>query len=526
MAGLSPLEHNLLHRANIGDLPRRIALRYPDKPALICLDEIITFREFNERCNRMTHVFLELGVQHGDRVAFLTHNCLQFLYSWMALARIGAMTTPLNFMLRGPEIEYIINHAEPRLFFVEDILVPTVQEIAPRLAGVEKFGFIPVTAGGEAPAGWLDLGELFAACDDTSEPLMEVDDEDVATIIYTSGTEAQPKGVMITHRNHFFALMSSPADLNVRRDDVALLSVPLYHAAAQYLFLSAMNVGPTIVFEYAPDPIEIMELTQKHRVTTWAYPPTLYQILPSMPGFEKYDLSSLRKCLAFGAYMPQALLEQWKGILPQAEWRNYYGQSESFCLGSTLQPEEFEEKINSIGNPHVGTEIRIFDDDDVELPAGQVGEIVMRGPFVMKGYFRDEAKTTETLRGGWLHTGDLGYFDEEGILSFVDRKKDMIKSGGENVSSLDVEGTIIKHDKVMQAAVMGMPHKYWGEAVTAVVVPYPGVELTEDEVISYCKENLAGYKVPKKVLITSEVPTSPSGKIMKRLLREQLLKEV
>jgi len=392
---------------------------------------------------------------------------------------------------------------------------------------VEKFGIIRLGAPDtEVPQGWLDLVELLESEADTSEPLVETDDDDMCSLMYTSGTEAQPKGVMNTHRSFFNTLLSGAADLNIRKDDAALLSIPLYHIAGKYLLLEFINLGCKLVLEYAPNPIEILELTQSEKVTYWVYPPTLYQILPSMPGFEKYDLSSLRKCLAFGAYMPQALLEQWKGILPQAEWRNYYGQSESFCLGSTLQPEEFEEKINSIGNPHVGTEIRIFDDDDVELPAGQVGEIVMRGPFVMKGYFRDEAKTTETLRGGWLHTGDLGYFDEEGILSFVDRKKDMIKSGGENVSSLDVEGTIIQHDKVMQAAVMGMPHKYWGEAVTAVVVPYPGVELTEDEVISYCRVDLAGYKVPKKVLITSEVPTSPSGKIMKRLLREQLLKEV
>ena len=525
MAELSSLEHNLLHRANIGDLPRKIAMRYPEKPALVCLDETITFREFNDRCCRMAHALLELGVEPGDRVAFLTHNCLEYLYGWMALGKIGGISAPLNFMLKGPEIEYIINHAEPKLFFVEDILVPTVQEISSNLKSVEKFGFIPVTAGGEAPTGWLDAGKLLEDSRDTSEPLVEVDDEDVATMIYTSGTEALPKGVMLTHRNHFFALMSSPSDLNVGKDDVALLSIPLYHAAAKYLFLTAMNVGLTMIFEYAPNPIEILELTKKHRVTYWVYPPTLYQILPSMPDFEAYDLSSLEKCIAFGAYMPAALLEQWKGIVPQAEWRNYYGQSESFCLGSTLQPEDFERKITSIGTPHIGTEIKIFDDDDNEAPAGEVGEIVMRGPFVMKGYYRDEAKTAETLRGGWLHTGDLGKFDGEGTLYFVDRKKDMIKSGGENVSSLEVEGVLIKHDKVMQVAVMGMLHEHWGESVTAVVVPYPGVEVSEEEIIAYAKENMAGYKVPKQVLVMSEVPVTPSGKILKRLLRDQLLKE-
>jgi fatty-acyl-CoA synthase len=347
----------------------------------------------------------------------------------------------------------------------------------------------------------------------------------MTTLLYTSGTEALPKGVMTTHQNYYAAMMSGAVDLNVSKDDITLLTIPLYHVAGKYLLLESINMGAAVVLEYAPNPTEILQLTQNEKATYWVYPPTLYQILPAMPNFKEFSLSSLRKCISFGALMPVALLQQWKQIVPQAEWRNYYGQTESSPLGSTLQPEDFERKISSIGIPHTGVEMKIFDENDQEVPTGQAGEIVLRSPCVMKGYYKNDQKTAETLRNGWLHTGDLGRFDEEGFLYFIDRKKDMIKTGGENVSSQEVEGILFKQGKIMQAAVIGMPDPIWGEAVTAVVVPFPGVALTEQEIIAYCKASMAGYKVPKKVIFVSSMPTTPSGKVLKRLLKEQVMKQ-
>ena len=315
-------------------------------------------------------------------------------------------------------------------------------------------------------------------------------------------------------------------DLNIRDTDVILLTIPLYHVAGDYLLLALLSIGSKVVLQYASNPTEILQLTQKEKVTYWFYPPTLYQILPVIPNFKEFDLSSLKKCIAFGALMPEALLKQWRRILPQAEWRNYYGQTESSPLGSTLQPEDFERKINTIGKPHTGVEMKIVDKNDREVPVGKVGEIVMRGPFVMKGYFKDEQKTAETLRNGWLHTGDLARFDEEGFLYFVDRKKDMIKTGGENVSSQEVENTLYKQGKLMQVAVIGLPDPIWSEAVTAVVVPFPGAAVTDEEIIAYCKANLAGYKVPKKIIRVPAMPVTPSGKILKRALKDQIGKDL
>ncbi|MBN2027699.1 MAG: long-chain-fatty-acid--CoA ligase [Actinobacteria bacterium] len=525
MDAVSSLEMSLLRRFNIGDMPKRTAAKYPDRIALVFEGHEITYKELNENCCRMAHVFEGLGAERGDRISFLTHNCLQYVYSWLGACKIGCVANPLNFMLKPSEISYIVNHAEARFFFVEDILIPQVLEAAPDLKSIEKFGIIHINVPDtEVPEGWLSLNELFDACTDTSEPLVETDDDDMCSLMYTSGTEALPKGVMNTHVNWLNTAASLVADFSLSKDIVMLLSIPLYHVGGKTLLLGSIFLGARLVLEYAPNPMEILELTQNEKVTFWVYPPTLYQVLPSMPGFDSYDLSSLTKCESFGAVMPVALLQQWQEILPGTVWYNYYGQTESTPLGSTLMPEDFERKIDSIGRPHTGVEMKIFDEDDNEVPTGEVGEIVMRSPSVMKGYYRDDAKTAETLRGGWLHTGDLGRFDEEGFLYFVDRKKDMIKSGGENVASKEVEDVIFDHEKVMQVAVIGLPHEYWMEAVTAVVVPYPGIDVTEDEIIAYCKERMAGYKVPKMVLVSSDVPTTPTGKILKRVLREQLLK--
>ncbi|MDY6795846.1 MAG: long-chain-fatty-acid--CoA ligase [Actinomycetota bacterium] len=520
MKSLDSLEENLLRRANIGDVLRRSAEHYPERLAVTFGGKSLTFKQLNEMSCRCANSLLEMGINKGDRVALMTHNCPHYIACWMGLAKIGAVTTPLNFMLKGPEVEYIVNHAGPKAFFVEDSLVGVVQEVSGKLKSIQHFGMISLGKG-EKPEGWLDVEQLFTDGKDASEPEVEAGDEEIATLMYTSGTEALPKGVMNSHLNFFHSISSGVIDLEIYRDDVILVPIPLYHIAAKYLLMLCMNICAHVVLEYAPNPVEILDLTQKERISYWIFPPTLYQALLAIPDFESYDVSSVKKCICFGSYMPRALLEKWRKILPDSRWRNYYGQTESTPMGSTLQPDKFDEKIESIGKPHTNVLIRIFNDGDEELPVGEVGEIVMRSPSVMLGYYENEEKTAVTLKGGWLHTGDLGRFDEDGYLYFIDRKKDIIKTGGENVSSLEVEGVISKHEKVMQTAVIGLRDEYWGEAVTAVVVPKPGVVLEPEEVIIYCKEKLAGYKVPKRIFVEQDMPISPSGKILKRLLRER-----
>ncbi len=440
------IERNVMRRMNIGDIPKRTAAKYPDRVALAYGERRVTFRELNENCCRMAHVFEDLGISRDD-VALLS----------IPLYHVAGKYLLLEFINLGGKLvlEYAPNPVEILELTQKEritywVYPPTLYQVLPSMPDFDSY----------------DLSSLKK---------------------YISFGAVMPVPLLQQWKNMF-------------------------------------HLGGKLVLEYAPNPVEILELTQKERITYWVYPPTLYQVLPSMPDFDSYDLSSLKKYISFGAVMPVPLLQQWKNMFPDSEWRNYYGQTESAPLGSTLQPEDFETKIDSTGRPHLGVEIKIFDDN--EVPVGEVGEIVMRSPSVMKGYYKLEEKTAETLRGGWLHTDDLGRFDEDGFLYFVDRKEDMIKTGGENVASKEVEDVLFKHEKVMQVAVIGLPDEYWMEAVTAVVVPYPGVEVTEDEIIACVKENLAGYKVPKRVIIMAmeDMPVLPSGKILKREPRDRLSK--
>jgi len=516
---LTPIQLNMLRRAAVGDILRRTARRHPDRVAVRFKNVTLTFKDLNEKANRFANAVSRLGVGKGDRVAIISHNCHQYAYCWFGLTKIGAIITPLNFMLRGSEIGYIINHSEPKMFFVEDSLIETVKNVPEKMESVQYFGCIKLGEGTK-PEGWLDFDELVEE-GSSVEPEVEIHENEPASLLYTSGTEAAPKGVLNTHLNYYSTILSSQTDCDFRPDDVFLLSIPLYHVAGLHILLAAVNVGAKTVIQYLPEVEEILQLIEKEKVTQLVYPATLFVKLIQHPDVEKYDLSSVKKCLTFGSLMPSAIYERYKKLMPQAVWRNYYGQTELSPLGTTLQPEDFERKPTSIGKPHLTVEIRIVDDEDKDVPPGQMGEIVARSPSVMLGYFKDEERTKKAFRGGWLHTGDYGYMDEEGYLYFVDRKKDIIKSGGENVSSQEVEEVIFKHPKVAEAAVVGVPHPYWMEAVTAVIVPKKDVQVTSEEIIQYCKEKLAGYKVPKYVVFVDELPKNPSGKILKRVLREK-----
>jgi fatty-acyl-CoA synthase len=285
---------------------------------------------------------------------------------------------------------------------------------------------------------------------------------------------------------------------------------------------------------YTVDPKALLEDASKEGITYLIYPPTLFTGLLQLPvpNVDEYlskAFSTVKKCLSFGANMPEAIARRWiERILPSAYWMNYYGQTELTPLGTTLQHADFLRKIEreaelgeAIGKPHVTVEAKLVDEDDDEVPVGEVGEIVVRSPSIMLGYYRMEEKTKEAFRNGWLHTGDLARVDEEGYYYFVDRKKDIVKTGGENVSTYEVEGLIFKHPKVADVAVIGLPDPHWGEAVTAVVVPRSGETIKEEEIIEFCKKNLAGYKVPKRVFIKQEIPKNPSGKILKKDLKAQ-----
>jgi fatty-acyl-CoA synthase len=520
MGKASSLEQNLLTRNVVGDILLKSAARHPNKRVLRFRDRHYTYRDLNETVNRCAHGLTESGIRKGDKAAILSHNSDHFIIIWWALMKIGAVITPVNWMLKGEEIRYIIDHSEAKAFFVEDALIPSVAGIKDALKTVRTFGAIPLS-GTEIPRGWMNLEDLWRTGLPATEPRVEINHDDIATLLYTSGTEAAPKGVMNTHMNFVSTLPSALADTLIQRDEVMLGGIPLYHVAGMWMFTACTAVGALTLLEYVPDLGEILRLTQEEKVTRWCWPTTVYINLPNMPGFETYDLTSLRVCQIFGSPAPPALLDRWREIAPGMIFMNSYGQTEMTPLGSSISGAELDERPDSVGRSMLPVELKIVGPDDEELPRGEVGEIVARGPNMMLGYYKEEEKTARTQRNGWHHTGDLGRMDEEGYLYFVDRLKDMIKTGGENVASADVEVALFRHPKISDVSIIGLPDEVWGEAITAVVVPVPGETIEEEEVIAWSKENMARYKVPKRVVIVDELPRNPSGKVLKRDLRKK-----
>jgi fatty-acyl-CoA synthase len=513
-------QENLLTRAVLGDLVTRSANRYRKRTAIISDEQSISYQELNQRACQAAERFLSLGVGSSDRVAIMAHNDLEAVYCRFGLHKIGAIPVLINFSLRGEEIAFIVNDTKAKCLVIESSLANEIQSIQNQLQSIEHFAVLNQKKHGIIPNQWIDISTFF---DNrlTMEPELIIKSDDVATLMYTSGTEGFPKGVKTTHNNYMMGLLHQVIDFDYNADNVCLLDIPLFHIAGTSVLLTTLAVGGKVVLADSPNPVNTLTLTQRHGITAWGYPPTVYHALLAVPDFENYDLSSLKRCAVFGAKMPRVLLEKWQQRLNGLRWYNKWGQTESTPLGTTLWPEDFEQNLDSIGRPDFGTTISVVDDNGNHLPTGEEGELVIRGPSIMQGYWNLPEKTTQVLSDGWLHSGDLGYIDENGLVYFTDRKKDMIKSGGENISSQEVEGVLLSHPQVMLAAVIGLADEYWVEAVTAVVTLKPSENLLPNELISFCKSQMAGYKVPKAVHIVEQLPLSATGKVLKRELRER-----
>lgn len=506
------LQSNLLHRVNIGDLLGRTAARFPDKAALIEGDRVLDYTALSAGAARAAQAFAALGICHGDRVAFLCRNSGAYVTARLGLALIGAIAVPINVMLRQEDIAVILEDARPSIVIADAGLRSLAAGAG---ESVRRFQI------GGNDADWPSFEELVEKAP-SDEPQVIVRSDDIATLIYTTGTEAAPKGVMLSHLNHLMALIHLMADINLSRNDVVLNDLPLFHIAGTTLLLGTLLLGGTGIVSAAPDATEILTLTERHRVTRWTYPPTLFTGLLGHPLFGKPDLSSLKAFTIFGGAVPDKARAAWDARCPGLVWHNYWGQSEGTAVGTTSAADRHVSAANAIGRVDFGIAVRVVN-EGCEVGPGQVGELLTRGPAVMHGYWNRPDLTDQTLAGGWLHTGDLGYRDESGEFYFVDRKKDMIKTGGENVSAAEVETVLASHPQVAAAAVIGLPDLRWTEAVTACVVPTTGANPDPEELVAFCKTRLAGFKVPKTVIIRASLPLSPAGKLMKRELKQELL---
>ena len=506
-------------RNTLADLLRRTSARHPEKLAIVYGEERLTYAELDDLVNQSAWLLADDGVEKGMRVALLSRNSLDFVVLNFALARVGAIMVPLNYMLSVPDLTYILQHARVGVLVASD-------EFAEVLAKAEKAASVAIAKRyvmDTETSRWED----WTALDDARaskkrlpfEALLR--DDDVAHILYTSGTESRPKGVMLTHGNLVAEYVSTIIDGKMESRDVAIHALPLYHSAQLHCFLGpGVYLGTTGIVLAGASPDLILETIEKEKVTQLFCPPTVWIALLRHPDFSKRDLSSLEKCYYGAAIMPKEVLKELAERLPKARFWNFYGQTEVAPLATVLQPEDQLRKLGAAGKPALNVETKIMDEFGNELPPGSVGEIVHRTAHAMLGYLFDEEKTKQAFENGWFHSGDLGVMDEEGYLTVVDRKKDMIKTGGVNVSSREVEEFLYTIPGVSEVAVIAVPDPYWIEAVAAIIVPKSDTSLTEDGVLNICKQELAKFKVPKYITFAESLPKNPSGKILKRELRE------
>ena len=497
-----------IRQHSIGDLPRRTAARYPGKLALCFGETNWTYRELDAICNRLANGLIERGLSTGDRVAILSRNSHAFAALRFALARIGGVLVPINFMLNAQEIAYILRSSGATALAVSDEFLETgtrASALDTRVAQTLRLS---------------RLDDLLSR--DAHAPDLVVASDGLAQIVYTSGTESQPKGAMLTHDAVLWQYVSCIVDAEIDAADVVLHALPMYHCAQLDVFLGpAVYQGATNVIASAPAPEIVLPLIAEHRITSFFAPPTVWIALLRSPLFDKLDHSSLRKGYYGASIMPVEVLREIQRRVPDLRLWNLYGQTEIAPLATVLGPDEQLRRAGSCGRPALNVDTRVVDDRMNDVKPGEVGEIVHRSPQLLTGYYDAPDKTAAAFEGGWFHSGDLATVDEDGYITVVDRKKDMIKTGGENVASREVEEAIYRLPQVSEVAVIGLPDPKWIEAVSAIVVVKPGQALDAAALVAHCQEHLASFKVPKHVFFCEALPKNPSGKILKRELRQQ-----
>lgn len=509
---------NIINRDTIGDMARRAATKYGDKTAIIFRDVKLSFYDLEREARRFANLMTSLGVQKGDRVAVHAYNSHYYPISMIGLAKIGAIQVPVNYMLNADEIAYIANHSGSKIYIVEDSLCPVIANDLGKFTAVKNWGVLSL-GNVSAPSSFFNVIEEMKKMT-YDEPQVDVGAEDIVQIPYTSGTESKPKGAMLSHRALMSQYHSCIFDGRYETEDVSLHALPLFHCAQLHCFLMPyLYVGATNVIMHKADPLEMIRLIEKHQITHMFAPPTVWIGILNHPEFKNHNHGSLKKAAYGASIMPVEIVKQLSVTFHGLKLWNYYGQTEMGPVATILKPEDQLLKPGSAGKPVLNVETRLMNDDGKFVPLGEVGEIVHRSGHVMTGYLNDPEKTAEAFQFGWFHSGDLGRFDEDGYLYVVDRKKDMIKTGGENVASREVEEVLYSYPGVEEVAVVGLPDPKWIEIVAAVVVPKGNAPLDEKRIIDYCKENLAGFKCPKKIIVADKLPKNPSGKILKRELK-------
>lgn len=499
----------------------------PDRPAMIFEEKRFSYATVQERVNRLADALSKAGVGAGDRIATIQVNTNEHIEAYFAAAKLDAIYVPINFRVRNEELSFMLKDSEPKVLLAGGRYYDLVESVAKGVSSLRSL----IALDGPRNS-WLSY-EKFLASGENEDRYPQGDNDDTTIIMFTAGTTGTPKGVMLTYNSFSSYIMSNvqPADPDVEERNI--LTVPLHHIAGMQAVMSAIYGGRTLIIQRQFNPVEWMELVQREKANRAMMVPTMLKQLIDHPDFHKYDLSSLQVITYGAAPMPVTVIREAIRKLPNTKFINAFGQTETASTITMLPPEDHDlsgapamvekklKRLSSIGKPLEDVTVRIVDEDGSDVPCGQVGEIIASGPRLMKGYWHREDATKETMRNGWLFTGDLGYVDEDGYIFLAGRAKDFIKRGGEMISPDEVEQVLMSHPAVDEAAVIGVQDDYWGERVRAVVVKRPGHEVSEQELIDHCHERLASYKRPESVVFTKELPRNPMGKVLKRVLREE-----
>ncbi len=497
---------------------------YPDKPALAGGDGVLTYRQADERVRRLAAGLLSLGLKPGDHIAILANNSHRYWETYFVADIAGMPLAPLNIRLAAHELEFILNDGEIKALILGMEFLDLYEGFKEKTPGIEHV----ILLSGETTDVFVDYERLIEANEPLRRSVREWSEDDLLNLCYTGGTTGLPKGVMLSQRNVVSNATHAVVTFGFSERDTWLHVAPMFHLADAWACYALTMVGGTHAFVPSFSPQGTLEAIEQHRVTKTILVPTMINFLVNFPGTAKYNTTSLDLIL-FGASPISAdrLLAAVRVFGPK--FCQAYGMTETSPLltGMKLDWMRFDgdekdmKRLASCGRQVAGADVRVVDENGEDVKPGEVGEIIARGPNVMRGYWKRPKETAEALRGGYMHTGDVATIDEENFIYIVDRAKDMIISGGENVYSVEVENALYEHPAVLEAAVIGIPDANWGEAVLAIVVPKEGASVTEHELIEHCHGLIAGYKCPKKVVFQSEpLPKSGPGKILKTELRK------
>ncbi len=494
------------------------AEKYPDKECLIGLGKRYTYRQIEERVRSLTRGLFDLGLGKGDIIAILLYNCCEYIEMTFAVNRIGAAWLPLNFRLAGEEFHYILENAEAKALITEPEFVPVISPLRERLPGLEHC----ILFGSDAPQGWTNYDDFIENNPGANPPHADVEIDDLHRLMYTSGTTAYPKGVMLTYGNLYWKNIGHILTFSLTGEDRTLVVGPLYHVGGMDLpATGTLHAGGSLVILRRFDTLEVLEAIDREKATNLWLSPAMTIMLFNEPSFDQYDVSSIRVIIDGGEKMPATLIKQFKDKFPNAWFADAYGLTETVSGDTFLAKDKMLDKLGSVGKPLPHLHVRVVDDNGRDAAPDQMGEIILKGPKVFKGYWKNPEATAGAIRKGWFYTGDMGALDEDGYLYIMDRKKDMIISGGENIASPEVERVIFELPAVLEAAVVGIPHPKWVEAPKAYVALKAGASLTKEELLEHCSKKLAKFKVPKEVEFIDQLPRNPSGKVLKRELRDK-----